>query len=181
MANRRTGRNLIRARIERLGIATVKRYLPDLPDQGDRLMLDSCLCGASQDRLAGDFGQSQASISYALTVSLRRIEWLAGPGSLFTAREIKPALKRYPFTSLEIRALVSYWQTTCYTGVKLQLGCAYSTAHDSVTAGLKKLKALAPKHIALRRFLEGFSSLRGGGFKPRWRQPPPVWNKRPRR
>jgi hypothetical protein len=74
----------------------------------------------SQTAFAARVGISQPGMSWRIAHALRRLRWLAGPGSLFTSEDVERDL-RGVLSYEEVRALAIYWRTTFQSDVMREL------------------------------------------------------------
>ena len=105
----------------------------------------------SQTEFAARVGISQPGMSWRIALALRRLRWLAGPGSLFAPEDIEREL-RGVLTYEEVRALSIYWRTTFQSDVarELRLKNPYHLLHGAI----RKLTG---------RFRRGFEALLAEG------------------
>lgn len=96
--------------------------------------------GQRQDDLAAREGMTQAGVQYRLTRAVARLQWMAGPGSLFTAEDLERD-HRGKLGRVEIRALAVYWRTSSQSEVFRELGLpSYQAAWRLLTGAVAKLE-----------------------------------------
>jgi hypothetical protein len=113
------------------------QYLDQLsPEEREAVLL--CVAGGhTHEQLAARAGLHKSGAQYRISRAKKRLKWLAGPGSSFTAEDVE----RLPcLTPDEARALATYWRTTSHSAVhRERLYASHAFAWRVIHGAIPKL------------------------------------------
>lgn len=131
-------------------LAALHQVLEEIPAKEREAVVSYFGGRQTQQSIAAREQLSQPGVQYRIERAIKRLRWVAGPGSWFTERDIRRDL-RGDFTREEVVALTVFWTTSSQTAVQKRLG--YPTHNRAWRLLRKAIERLEG------RYREGFDRL----------------------
>lgn len=142
-------------------MALERRLLRQLPAKDRETLLLITGAGMSAPNVAAIAGVTKQAVHKRIKAAARRLEWLRGPGALFTGSDLRHDLQ-WTMPDEDLRALVVLWRARSIRVAARILGIAQTTAQKRYRRLLATTLPAVCAHDAERlgRYVEGFSALR---------------------